>query len=313
MKQTTLILSLIVALTCSVSAADKKKQEKKPVAGKKATPTTAKPKPAAKKPAAKKPTPKPAPKSVFPDKNLEQAVRAQVFAKRHTKDPLTAADIAQVAVVRGNKMGIKSLAGLEHCRALASLDLAENEIVDLSPIKGLPRLQQLILHHNKVRSVAPLADNRALQYIDLNQNDVTDLKPLGMLTNMSVLYLSDNSVKDISPILKLPRLHSIYLNNNGLVSLSGINELKWLSSLSASGNKLKDLHDLTGLENLSFLFLEGNQIADINPLLKMLKGDYEGKQRFSPFIRIYLDGNPLNGKAKAGMKSFTKKYHTRFK
>ena len=331
MKPHRIILSIALALLFAlpVTAAEDKKKPEKPKPAKKETskkaatnkPTPKKTpakkapakKPVAKKPAPKKPAPKPQPKSVFADKNLEKAVRRQVFAKRNTTDPLTAADVAQVAIVQGRNMGIKSLSGLEHCKSLASLDLAGNQIKDLTPIKGLPRLQQLILHTNLVESLAPLTDNSALQYIDLNHNRLKDIKPLAGLTNLSVLYVSDNQVRNIAPITGLPKLHSFYVDRNGLASVAGLSKLRWLSSFSASGNQIKDLKPLVGLENLSFLFLERNKISDLGPLFKMITDDYKGKQRFSPFVRIYLKNNPLSDKAKAGMKEFTKKYYTRFK
>lgn len=267
----------------------------------------------AKKDAAKKPEAKPRETSVFADKNLEKAVRRQVFAKRDNNEPLTAADVAQVAIVTGRGLGIKSLAGLEHCRALASLDLSDNAIVDLTPIKGLPRLQQLILNTNKIVSMAPLKANTALQYIDLNANAVKDIAPLAGLTNLAVLYLSDNEVKDIRPVTGLPKLHSLYIDRNGLAKITGLDRLRWLSSFSAAGNQIADIGPLGGLENLSFLFLENNKIADLGPLLASLKKDYEGEQRFAPYLNIHLKGNPLGKSALEQIEQFKKRHHTRFK
>jgi internalin A len=257
--------------------------------------------------------PKAKPKSVFADKNLEKAVRRQVFAKRDNDEPLTADDVAQVAVVQGRGMQIRSLAGLEHCHALASLDLTDNEIVDIAPIKGLPRLQQLILATNKVADISPLKANPALQYVDLNHNQVSDISACSGLTNLAVLYLSDNRIKTVSPVCDLPKLHSLYLDRNGISRLDGVNRLRWLSSFSAAGNKITDLAPLQGLDNLSFVYLVKNQIAEIGPLLASLKADYEGAQRFAPYANIYLAGNPLSAASKTAMERFRQQYHTRFK
>ena len=99
---------------------------------------------AAAKPAAKpaeKPASTNAPVSVFKDKKLEDAVRRQVFAKRESKEPLTAADVATVSTVSAPFSGITSLAGLEHCVAIASLEIPGNKIADLAPLAGLKQLQ----------------------------------------------------------------------------------------------------------------------------------------------------------------------------
>src|SRR6185436_3626770 len=81
--------------------------------------------------AADEPTNAPA---VFPDKNLEAAVRKFVIEKRDTDKPLTESDLANLSTIKGNNLGITNLSGLEKCVNLALLDLANNKITDLSPI-----------------------------------------------------------------------------------------------------------------------------------------------------------------------------------
>ncbi|MGY8690894.1 MAG: hypothetical protein ACKVHP_24545, partial [Verrucomicrobiales bacterium] len=83
--------------------------------------------------------------SVFPDKAFENAVRKQVFAKRDSDAPLTADDVRNISIIHGNKMGIKSLEGVQHCVSVAEIRLAENEIEDLNPLRDLKRLQSLSL------------------------------------------------------------------------------------------------------------------------------------------------------------------------
>src|SRR4051812_3937421 len=78
---------------------------------------------------------------LFPDKNLEAAVRQQVFEKRNKPDPLVEADVVNISTVVGKGKKITSLAGLEKCKSLALLDLENNEIVDLEPIKELKLVQ----------------------------------------------------------------------------------------------------------------------------------------------------------------------------
>ena len=63
-----------------------------------------------------------------------------MFAKRDNKEVITAEDVKNVSTIKGKGMGIKNLSGLEHCKALASIDLADNAIVDLKPLKDLKQL-----------------------------------------------------------------------------------------------------------------------------------------------------------------------------
>ena len=61
--------------------------------------------------------------SIFPDKNLEAAVRKEVFEKRNNDQPIIETDVPNISQVVGKgKEGKKvaSLAGLEKCRSIAA-------------------------------------------------------------------------------------------------------------------------------------------------------------------------------------------------
>lgn len=232
--------------------------------------------------------------SIFPDKNLEKAVRPYVFEKRNTDEPITAEDVIHISTVKGRDAGIKDLTGLEFCKSLALLDLAHNEISDLTPLTGLRRLQSLTLTDNKISSIDPLSTVPALQYLELSTNSVSNLEPLQTLTNMNSLYLSHNRITDIKPVLKLRKLWSLYLDNNRVDSLSGIFYLERLNTLSVRNNQIEDISPLFGLKQLYYLFLENNNITDLGVLCRIIEADSKGERRFSPFVKIYVEGNPLD-------------------
>jgi internalin A len=242
--------------------------------------------------------PPPAPAKLFPDAALEAAVRRNVFAKRENQEPLTEQDVQNISTIESRNAGIKDLTGLEKCTALALLDLAKNQVVSLAPIKGLARLQSLTLTGNQIGDLSPLAECKALQYIELTDNKVEDVKPLSGLTALNSLYLSGNAIKDASPVFACTKLWSLYLDGNQLTSLQGIGALRGLTTLSLRKNSISDLSPLEPLEQLNMLFLENNQVADLAPLHRMLKKDFEGRKRFAPFLRIWLNGNPLNEDSK---------------
>ena len=243
------------------------------------------------------PKPKPKPQSVFKDKALEEGVRKFVFAKRYNKVPLVEADLTHLSTIKVTNAGIKDLGGLEKCRALASLDLAGNEISDFSAIKDLKRIQYLNLAKNKIEDISPIAGLTALQYIELSNNRVKDLKPLEKLGNMRSLYLSNNRISDFTPALKLTKLWSLYLDHNQITQLDGVASLKGLTTLSAGNNEIADLAPLEGLTRLHFLFLENNKVANLGSLVGMAGADYKGPKNFAPFLRLYLKGNPVDGAA----------------
>jgi internalin A len=234
--------------------------------------------------------------SIFPDAALESAVRRQVFAKRNNNEPITAEDVADIAIIEGRGLGIKNLAGLEHCRKVALLNLAENEIADLTPLAGLPRLQSLDLSRNQIKDLQPLVTNTALQYLDLSFNRLRKIEALAGLTNLAALLVSHNNLADVSPAFGLPRLNSLHLDGNRVRSLEGIGGLKRLDLLSAAGNRISKLEPLMELTNLRFLSLEENRVRDLQPLVDMAEKDAQGERRFAPFLRLYLQGNRLDGK-----------------
>lgn len=234
--------------------------------------------------------------SIFPDKALEKAVRRQVFAKRENDEPITATDVADIAIIEGRELGIKDLTGLEHCRKVALINFTGNQITDLTPLAGLRRLQSLDLSKNQIKSIAPLATNTALQYLDVSFNELKKAGPVASLTNLATLLVSHNDLTDISPAFGLPRLHSLHFDGNRVAKLKGIAGLRRLDLLSASGNRISDLEPLEGLTNLRLLILEDNRLRDLQPLVAMAEKDAAGERRFAPFLRLYVNGNRLEGK-----------------
>ncbi len=236
--------------------------------------------------------------SIFPDKNLEAAVRREVFEKRNNDQPITADDVKNISTIKGKNAGIKDLKGLEHCRSLAVLDLEGNEIADLAPIKDLSNIQTLTLAKNKITDLKPIEGLTKLQYLHLAENEIADLTPLAKLENMRSLYLSGNKIKELKPIASLTKTWSLYLDGNEINDINPLAELKKLDSLDLRGNAVADITPLAGLTEWKYLFLDKNKITDIGVLVEMAKKDREGDNRFALFWNVYLSGNPLSEEAK---------------
>src|SRR5262245_53416044 len=120
---------------------------------------------------------------LFPDKNLEAVVRQYVFEKKNTDAPLVEEDVKNISTITGKGKGITNLQGLEKCFSLALLDLANNQVEDVSALKELKNLQSLDLSQNKIKDVTPLADLTGLQWLNLAENQLTDIAPLAKLEN----------------------------------------------------------------------------------------------------------------------------------
>ena len=99
---------------------------------------------------------------IFSDKALEAAVRQEVFAKRHNAEPILADDVKNISRVIGKGKQIKSLEGLQHCKAIMEIDLENNAIADLTPLRELKMLQSVNLAGNQIESIEALAELTAL-------------------------------------------------------------------------------------------------------------------------------------------------------
>lgn len=128
---------------------------------------------------------------VFADTSLEAAVRQAVDRPTGTL-PQAAVDTVTRLVAR--RRGIASLEGIGSLKYLQILDLADNQIQDLSPLAALTRLT----------------------FLELGGNRVSDLTPLDAMLQLEYLGLLGNVVRDITPVLDLPYMASLDLSGNPL-------------------------------------------------------------------------------------------------
>ncbi len=90
---------------------------------------------------------------------------------------------------------IGSLEGLQYAKNLVYLNLAFNEISDLSPLANLTKLEELTLWDNTIRDLSPLAGLTSLVYLDLDDNHISDISPLvrnNGLADNDLLYMMGN-------------------------------------------------------------------------------------------------------------------------
>jgi hypothetical protein len=245
---------------------------------------------------------------LFPDKNLEAVVRQYVFEKRNKPDPLVEADVVNISTIVGKGKKIASLQGLEKCKALALLDLENNEISDIEPIKDLKLIQSLDLGRNKIQNIGPLANLTGIQYLVITSNQVSDLSPLSGNKALVNLYAANNKIKDLSPLTGTPRLISLYLEGNPLENIQALASLKGLERLDLRGTGISDLSPLANHTEWRYLFLSDNKITDLSVLVAAAKKDFEGQKRFAPFWRLYTGNNPLSDEAKTKQLAEITKY-----
>lgn len=194
----------------------------------------------------------------FADPALRQCV-----SESHMGRPVT-----QVSYLVCEGLGITSLTGIENLDALSIwLNLANNQIVDISPITNLVELTSLSLENNQIIDVSPLGGLLALESLFLNENQIVNISPIGKLTALSWVSLDNNQITDVGPIGNLTELNSwLSLSNNKIVDVSALGNLTALTALFLDGNQIVDVSPLSSLNALTVLFLFGNNVGGLNTI-----------------------------------------------
>lgn len=172
--------------------------------------------------------------AVFPDPNLEQAVRDRL----NIPDPqkLFKADLRGLNQLVATRRGIADLSGLEYCTTLSELNLSYNQISDVSPLQNLSNLKMLQVQQNRIGNVSTLEYLTKLSYLDLSWNQISDISALERLTNLSNLLVYHNLITDISALVR----------NSGITGQNDLVELR--RNLLDLWEGSQDLADIRALE-----------------------------------------------------------------
>lgn len=246
----------------------------------------------------------------FEDKNLESAIK-QFFKENYheyydgngalTKEIM---EQIQIIVIKEDK-GITSLAGLEQAKNIEGIWIQNNNIKDLSPLRGLNKLNSLVLSNNNIESINTLKDLSELQVLYINDNKITDMSPLKELNKLETLVISNNNIsdisalegktelrafesydnnkiKDLSPLKESFKLEFLVITSSDVSDISVLEDKVNLNHLAIIDSNIENVKPLKNLKNLRVLFLTKNSIKDISPLLP-----------FDRFEILNINDNPL--------------------
>lgn len=161
----------------------------------------------------------------------------------------------------------------ESLQKLKHLDLRNNTISDLTPLRGLSAIETILLESTGVDS-----------YRVLSETDFYSKIPLTVDNRLSTsirdtLGLTSDTIINIGHMLDLTELS--YLSTSqyfGVGSLDGLeyaDNLEKLEIVSGrNGAKLSDIAHLSNLNNLKHIHLPSHSIRDINPLSTLESVEY---------------------------------------
>jgi hypothetical protein len=200
---------------------------------------------------------------VFPDANLDKKIRAAL--KLAPTDAITAAAAATLRRVDFSNANISNLQGMQYVTGLTSLNLNNNNVVDLHPLRSIKPLTTLRLIENaKLADITPLAALSNLKTLDLQSTSVRDISPLRDLQLLE-LSLRNKAVIDLSPLrnMALTKFEILGSDTSDISPLANAP----LEILAIDGSKVSDISMLTNLANLSYFNATDSPIADIRALL----------------------------------------------
>lgn len=171
---------------------------------------------------------------------------------------------------------------LKYMVNLTELYVYQNNITDISFVKGLTSLETLSLFNNNVSDLSPLAGLISIKDLYLRANNITDISALDGLYGLEVLDLSENKVSDITPLAELRNINLLRLNDNNISDISALSGMKKIDRLHLHNNNISDIAPLSNMADLTEVYLDNNNVADIEPLMTLTSLGW-----------IRLDGNPV--------------------
>jgi len=196
-------------------------------------------------------------KQIFSDSNLTNAVAKELG--KTTDDSVTLAELQAFSDLdfglnyqtTPDYLKIIDLTGIHNFTELKTLNIINNKVKSLEPVRGLSKLTELHANKNELNSVEPLADSAALTTVSLNENHIHDISPL-----KHVSWTAASFQKIELPLTRFPG-HPIRIRD----SEEAIPQLNF----GEAGGKYVDDHlvwEQPGLNQVSFESRKDNGVID---------------------------------------------------
>lgn len=139
-------------------------------------------------------------------------------------------------------------------KALAVLDISDNEIEDISALAANEVLYAIAADNNMISSIQALSGKEKLAAVFISNNEVADISPLrDALGTLSYLDTGNNNVSDVS-MLKDMAVKNVWLlmENNNISDLSALPEKLQYKMLVVYGNPVTDVSFAEKMENIGY-------------------------------------------------------------
>jgi hypothetical protein len=100
-------------------------------------------------------------------------------------------------------MEIDDLSGAGYCVNIVVLNLSGNDIVKVSALAGLFRLESLFLSENCIEDISCFSDLINLKELDVSFNRIEDVSVLKLLPSLEYVNVVENPIRDLSVLDEL--------------------------------------------------------------------------------------------------------------
>src|SRR5699024_10009175 len=218
----------------------------------------------------------------FEDPGLEQAVRDAIDQEEGTLEPK---DVEMLQVLDATGYGIESLEGIDALPELRELNLEDNYVKSVAPLKKLTKLETLSLRNNEITDLEAIDFDEILflniRDLSLRHNvkrdeegkgtGLADISMLGQMVSLRKLELRDNHIENLEPLSNLRRLTELELRENKFKDIEALETLTRLKELKLRDNKIESLEPIRYLSRLTYLNIHSDtDITSVEPISKLV-------------------------------------------
>ncbi len=179
----------------------------------------------------------------------------------------TRAVLARVAQHQGDCAGL-----YEALSNITELNVAYEEITDITLIGALPQLQSLNISGVRAKSLAPLRNLKNLRELIVVSRNVANLNMVSELDQLEKLFIDNTRLTNLDFLRPLKKLVSLHFEEAAaLKDVSALAELTQLQELTLGGYKTNGISVIRNLKNLRVLSLSSLNSTNLDFLQGLVK------------------------------------------
>ena len=189
---------------------------------------------------------------------------------------------------------IISINGLTNCTVLNKVQLNNNCINDIGVLaKSVSKMSLLSADNNEIEDISALRGTNKLKWLYLSNNKISDISALETAYELEEMSLNNNQIIEVGVIENLGKLNKVLLSDNQITDVSSIETLvsknsKGFQVIDLSRNNISKV-DFSFSSSVQFLFLYGNPINSIdltvNEGLQCIKISYNESIEFEQVFK----------------------------